>query len=125
MPHAAPASLRVVRYARDAGFAPVEWARALAQASLDPTSPAIPTTRVGVQITKTRLLDVFVRVEALDTPGKRLRARLNRSESDRLFRRPRQLRQEIPLARRPLAVLSATLAGRPVRLLVAEPTDPS
>lgn len=116
-----PTRTRVVRYARDAGFAPVEWARAIAAARLDPSAPSGTIARVGVQLTKTRTLDVLIRLERLDTPGRRLRGAINRTESDRLFRSRGRLRRALPECGRALAVLSAGLAGEPVRLLIVEP----
>ncbi len=110
-------NLRVVRYARDGGFAPREWARAIEVAGI--ASAADGPVRVGVQITKARAVDVVVRVERSDTLGSRVRAALGRGESDVLYK-SRKARARLGMGRA-LALLTGELDGRRVRVLVAEP----
>lgn len=113
------ADLRVTRYALDGGHSPREWAKAVAEARIDPATPDGATVRVGVQITKARAVDVVVRIERLDTLPARIRAALGRSESDRLYR-SKAARRAAGLGR-PLALLTARMDGRPARLLITQP----
>lgn len=113
--------IRVIRYATDGGYAPREWARAVAAAGIDAGTPDGGVARVGVQINKKRVVDVMIRVERLTTFGARLAARVRRSRSERLFASKKTLRGAVPGARRGLAVLSGVLGGDTVRVLVIEP----
>ncbi len=113
-------NLKVVRYNRDGGYAPREWAKAIEAAGLDGAGGE--PVRVGVQITKARAVDVVVRVERIDTLGSRVRAALGRSESERLFK-SRKARGALGM-KRGLAVLSGEVDGAQggaVRVLVGEP----
>lgn len=115
--------IKVVRYAADGGYAPREWARAIAEAGIDAGTKDGGVSRVGVQITKKRVIDVLIRVERLDGFGAKVAAAFKRSRSDSLFRSRRRLRGEVPGAKRALAVLSGELGGDAVRVLLAEPAD--
>jgi len=115
--------VRVVRYASDGGYAPGEWAKAIAQESLDPTALGGTPVRLGVQITKTRAVDVWVRIERVDSFRAKVKAALKRTRSDRMFGSRSALRKTIPGAKRALAVLSAEVDGRAVRVLLAKPKD--
>jgi hypothetical protein len=116
-PAAALRQLKVVRYNQDGGYAPREWARAIEAAGID--AAAGEPVRVGVQITKSRAVDVVVRVERIDTLGSRVRAALGRSESERLFK-SRKARTALGMGRG-LAVLAGETEGCSVRVLVGEP----
>jgi hypothetical protein len=112
-----PTTLRVTRYARDGGFAPREWAKAIEAAGIE-AAPGV-SVRVGVQITKARAVDVMVRIERIDTLGSRIRAALGRTESEKLFD-SKWGRAKIGMGRG-LAVLSGQMGGDTVRVLVGEP----
>lgn len=121
-------NLKVVRYNQDGGYAPREWARAIEAAGISGgrkgdggAGTAPEPVRVGVQITKTRAVDVVVRIERIDTLGARIRAALGRTDSDRLFRSKRG-RARIGMARG-LAVLSGTMGTDTVRVLVGAPLN--
>ncbi len=111
--------LRVIRYNKDGGYAPREWARAIEAAGLDGSQGG--PVRVGVQITKARAVDVMVRVERIETLGARVRAALGRSESERLFK-SRRARAALGMGRG-LAVLAGEVEGVSVRVLVGAPLD--
>ena len=113
--------VRVVRYARDGGYAAVEWMRAFEGVEIPHSLGDGDTLRIGVQITRKRAIDVILRVERLNGLGDRIKARFGRTRSDVLFRRPGALRATVPQAKRPLAVLAAVHMGEPVRVLVCEP----
>ncbi|MFK7883562.1 MAG: hypothetical protein AB8F26_05185 [Phycisphaerales bacterium] len=115
--------VRVVRYAPDGGYAPREWANAIAQEILDPAALNGTPIRLGVQITKTRAVDVWVRIEPIGSLGKKIAAALKRTRSDRMFGSRSALRRAIPGAKRSLAVLSAEIHGKPVRVLLAQPRN--
>lgn len=114
-------NLKVVRYNRDGGYAPREWAKAIEAAGLDGAGGE--PVRVGVQITKARAVDVVVRVERIDTLGSRVRAALGRSESERLFK-SRRARAKLGMGRG-LAVLAGEVDGGSVRVLVGAPLEES
>lgn len=115
--------VRVVRYSDDGGYAPREWANAIAQEILDPAALNGTPVRLGVQITKARAVDVWVRIEPIGSLGKKIAAALKRTHSDRMFGSRKALRRAIPGAKRALAVLSAEVRGKPVRVLLAQPRD--
>ncbi|GEM_PF-1915650 len=115
--------VRVVRYAADGGYAPREWADAIAREILDPAALTGAPVRLGAQVTKARAVDVWVRIEPISTLGKRVAAALKRTRSDRMFGSRKALRRAIPGAERALAVLSAEVRGEPVRVLLAQPRD--
>jgi hypothetical protein len=112
--------LKVIRYNKDGGYAPREWARAIEAAGIAAGSGE--PVRVGVQITKARAVDVVVRVERVEGVVGRVKAALGRSESERLYR-SRRARARIGMGRG-LAVLSGTVGDDPVRVLVGEPNEP-
>lgn len=109
--------LRVIRYNQDGGYAPREWARAIEAAGI--AAGAGEPVRVGVQITKTRAVDVVVRVERVGGLMGRVKAALGRTESEKLFG-SRRKRARLGMGRG-LAVLAGELGGEPVRVLVGEP----
>ncbi len=113
--------VRVVRYAPDGGYGAAEWLRALEGVEIPHAITDGDTWRIGVQITKKRAIDVLLRIEKLEFFTDRIRARLGRAESDRLFKHPKACRAVIPRAKRPLALLGARHLGMPVRILVCEP----
>lgn len=115
--------VRVVRYSADGGYAPREWANAIAQEILEPAALNGTPVRLGVQITKARAVDVWVRIEPIGSLGKKIAAALKRTRSDRMFGSRSALRRTIPGAKRSLAVLSAEIQGEPVRVLLAQPKD--
>lgn len=128
-PVAAPAvrvrlsRVRVVRYSSEGGYAPREWANAIANEELPPSVLDGVPVRLGVQITKARAVDVWVRIEPIGTLGKKIAAALKRTRSDKMFGSRSALRRALPGARRALAVLSAEIQGTPVRVLLAQPKD--
>ena len=109
--------LRVIRYNRDGGYAPREWARAIEAAGIEAGSGR--PVRVGVQITKARAVDVVVRVERVEGVVGRVMAALGRSESEKLFG-SRRKRARLGMGRG-LAVLAGETGDGPVRVLVGEP----
>jgi hypothetical protein len=115
--------VKVVRYASDGGYAPGEWAKAIAQEHLDPSTLEGEPVRLGIQITKTRAVDVWVRIERVDSLRAKVAAALKRTRSDRMFGSRSALRRAIPGAKRSLAILSAEIQGTPVRVLLAQPKD--
>ncbi|MEM9373505.1 MAG: hypothetical protein AAGA55_07660 [Planctomycetota bacterium] len=115
--------VRVVRYASDGGYAPREWANAIADEVLDPGTLDGTPVRLGVQITKARAVDVWLRIEPIGSLGRKIAAALKRTRSDRMFGSRKALRRAIPGAKRSLAVLSAEIDGKPVRVLLAQPGD--
>lgn len=111
-------SVRVIRYAPDGGYAAREWLHAFEGVEIPHAISDGDTWRVGVQITKKRVIDVIVRIEMLDGLSGLLRARLGRTESDGLYKHPRRCEATIRGAGRPLALLGAKHLGEPVRILV-------
>ena len=111
-------SVRVIRYSPDGGYAAIEWLRAFETVEIPHAIGDGDTWRIGVQITKKRVIDVILHVELLDTFGDRLRGRLGRTRTDGLFRSPKRCRKTIAGAGRPLALLGARHMGTPVRILV-------
>lgn len=121
MPPPSLSSIRVIRYAPDGGHSAREWLKAFGALELPPVISDGESFRIGVQITKKRAIDVIVRIEALGSVGDRLRGRFGRTQSDSLFRNRKACRRHVPGASRPLAVLAARHAGRPIRILVCQP----
>ncbi|MEZ6164242.1 MAG: hypothetical protein R3B67_07375 [Phycisphaerales bacterium] len=111
-------SVRVLRYAADGGYAAVEWLRAFESVEIPHAISDGDAWRIGVQITKKRVIDVILRIETLDGFGDRLRARFKRTESDGLYTHPGRCVAQIRGAGRPLAMLGARHMGVPVRILV-------
>ncbi|MFG0247126.1 MAG: hypothetical protein ACF8MF_13845 [Phycisphaerales bacterium JB052] len=111
-------SVRVVRYSTDGGYAAIEWLRAFESVEIPHAISDGDTWRIGVQITKKRVIDVVLRIEKLDGFADQLRARLGRTQSDLLYKHPKRSAQLIPGSGRPLALLSAKHLGTPVRILV-------
>jgi len=113
--------IRVVLYARDGGYAAMEWLRAFQTVELPLVIADGESFRLGVQITKKRAIDVILRIESLDSFTDKLRARLGKTKSDKLFLHPKACRRKVQGAKRPLAVLSARHMGKPIRILVCSP----
>lgn len=113
--------IRVIRYARDGGYAAIEWLRAFQTVELPPVIADGESFRLGVQITKKRAIDVILRVELLDSFTDKMRGQLGRTRSDALFKHPKACRKKVPDTRRPLAVLAAKHMGKPIRILVCQP----
>lgn len=113
--------IRVIRYARDGGYAAIEWLRAFQAIELPPVIADGESFRLGVQITKKRAIDVILRIEQLDSFADKMRGQLGRTKSDSLFKHPKTCRKQVPQARRPLAVLGARHMGKPIRILVCQP----
>lgn len=113
--------IKVVRYAPDGGYAAIEWLRAFRTVEFPPTLEDGQTLRIGVQITKKRAVDVVLRIERLESFTDRLRGRLNRTQSDALFKNRAQCVLRVPSTSRPLAVLSAVHMGSAIRILVCAP----
>jgi len=113
--------IRVVRYARDGGYAAMEWLRAFQTVELPPIIADGESFRLGVQITKKRAIDVILRIESLDSFTDKLRARLGKTKSDKLFHHPKTCRKKVLGTKRPLAVLSARHMGQPIRILICSP----
>ncbi|MAO20625.1 MAG: hypothetical protein CMJ35_03550 [Phycisphaerae bacterium] len=111
-------SVRVIRYSPDGGYAAIEWLRAFQSVEIPHAISDGDTWRIGVQITKKRVIDVILRIEKLDGFTDLLRARLGRTHSDQLYKHPKRCAQLIPGSGRPLALLSAKHLGDPVRILV-------
>jgi hypothetical protein len=111
---------RVIRYASDGGYAPSEWQHALSNASFSEPIGNAETQRLGVQITKTRAIDIIVRLEIPDGPIASIAQSLGIGASDRLFRSPKKCKQQIRGAGRPLAVLAGKFGDRSARVLVCE-----
>lgn len=116
-------SVRVIRYSPDGGYAAVEWLRAFETVEIPHAIGDGDTWRIGVQITKKRVIDVILHVEVLDSLPDRLRGRLGRTRTDGLFRRPKKCGRAIAGAGRPLALLGAKHLGTPVRILVCAARD--
>jgi hypothetical protein len=116
-------SVRVIRYSPDGGYAAVEWLRAFETVEIPRAIGDGDTWRIGVQITKKRVIDVILHVETLDTFSDRLRGRLGRTRTDGLFRSPKRCAATIAGAGRPLALLGARHMGTPVRILVCAAGD--
>lgn len=116
-------SVRVIRYSPDGGYAAIEWLRAFQSVEIPHAISDGDTWRIGVQITKKRVIDVILRIEKLDGFTDLLRGRLGRTESDRLYKRPKRCAQLISGAGRPLALLGAKHLGDPVRILVCAAVD--
>ncbi len=113
--------VRVIRYARDGGYAAVEWLGAFKTIELPPIIADGESFRMGVQITKKRAIDVIIRIEVLDSFTDKMRGRLGKTISDRYFKHPKTCREQIPDARRPIAMLGARFMGKPIRILVCQP----
>jgi len=111
---------RVIRYAPDGGYAPGEWQHALMNAEFSEPIGNGETQRLGVQITKTRAIDIVVRLELTDGPFASLAQSFGMGASDRLFKSPRKCKKQVPDAGRPLAVLAGKFGARSARLLVCE-----
>lgn len=111
-------SVRVIRYSPDGGYAAIEWLRAFETVKIPHAIGDGDTWRIGVQITKKRVIDVILHVETLDTFSDRLRGRFGRTRTDGLFRSPKRCAATIAGAGRPLALLGARHMGTPVRILV-------
>jgi len=110
--------VRVVRYSPDGGYAAIEWLRAFESVEIPHAIIDGDTWRIGVQITKKRVIDVILRIEKLETLPDRLRARLGRTESDLLYKDSKRCAKLIAGAGRPLALLGAKHLGTQVRILV-------
>lgn len=113
--------IRVIRYARDGGYAAMEWLRAFEAVELPPMIADGESFRMGVQITKKRAIDVILRIESLDSFASKVRAQLGRTTSDAYFKAPKACRKKVPETKRPLAVLGARHMGKPIRILVCQP----
>jgi hypothetical protein len=113
-------SVRVIRYEPDGGYAAIEWLRAFQSVEIPHAISDGDAWRIGVQITKKRVIDVILRVEILDGFSDRLRARLKRTASDQFYKHPGRCIAQIRGAGRPLALLSAKHLGTPIRILVCE-----
>lgn len=111
---------RVIRYAPDGGYSPGEWQRALENAEFFQPIGNGETQHLGVQITKTRAIDIIVRLEIPDGPIASIAQSLGFGASDRFFRSPGNCRKQIRGAGRPLAVLAGRFGDRSARVLVCE-----
>lgn len=111
---------RVIRYAPDGGYAPREWQHALANAEFSEPIGNAETQRLGVQITKTRAIDIIVRLEIPDGPIASIAQSFGMGASDRLFRSPKKCKTHIQGAGRALAVLAGKFGDRSARVLVCE-----
>lgn len=116
-------SVRVIRYASDGGYAAREWLHAFEGVEIPDGVRDGDTLRIGVQITKKRVINVIVRIEKLDGLTGLLRARLGRTESDRRYKHPKRCVATINNAGRPLALLGAKHLGDPIRILVCAAAD--
>lgn len=116
-------SVRVIRYAPDGGYAAIEWLRAFQTVEIPHAITDGDTWRIGVQITKKRVIDVILHIELLDSFGGRVKGRLGRTRTDGLFRSTKKCRKTIAGAGRPLALLGARHLGTPVRILVCAAAD--
>ncbi|MCA9303013.1 MAG: hypothetical protein KC996_02715 [Phycisphaerales bacterium] len=114
---------RVIRYAPDGGYSPGEWQHALENAEFSEPIGNGETQRLGVQITKTRAIDIIVRLELPDGPIASIAQSLGLGASDRLFRSPSKCRKQVRDAERPLAVLGGKFGDRSARVLVCEAHD--
>lgn len=111
-------SVRVIRYSPDGGYAAIEWLRAFESVEIPHAITDGDTWRIGVQITKKRVIDVILHIEILDSFGSRVKGRLGRTRADGLFKSVKRCRRTIAGAGRPLALLGAKHLGTPVRILV-------
>lgn len=111
-------SVRVIRYSPDGGYAAVEWLRAFQTVEIPHAITDGDTWRIGVQITKKRVIDVILHIEVLETLVDRLKGRLGRTRADTLYKSPKRCKRTIIGAGRPLALLGASHLGTPVRILV-------
>ncbi len=111
---------KVIRYARDGGFAPGEWQRAFATIDFNTPIADGHTQRIGVQITKMRAIDVVVRIELVSGVSAMIYAAFRKTYSDSLFKHPKRCKKTIEGAGRPIALLGGKLGGRPVRVLVCK-----
>ena len=111
-------SVRVIRYSPDGGYAAIEWLAAFETVEIPHAISDGDTWRIGVQITKKRVIDVILHIELLDSFGGRVKGRLGRSRADRLFKSPMKCKAAIAGAGRPMALLGAKHLGTPVRILV-------
>lgn len=116
-------SVRVIRYSPDGGYAAIEWLRAFESVEIPHAITDGDTWRIGVQITKKRVIDVILHIELLDSFGGRVKGRLGRTRTDGLFRSAKKCRKTIAGAGRPLALLGAKHLGTPVRILVCAVAD--
>lgn len=116
-------AVRVLRYAPDGGYAAIEWLRAFQSVEIPRTISDADTYRIGVQITKKRVIDVILHIETFPTLRDRLRQRLARTRTHGLYRSRKRCARTISGAGRPLALLSARHAGTPVQILVCAATD--
>ena len=116
-------SVRVIRYNQDGGYAAVEWRRAFETVEIPHAITDGDIWRIGVQITKKRVIDVILHIEILDTLPDRLRGRFGRTRTDGLYKRPKKCAGTIAGAGRPLALLGARHLGTPVRILVCAAGD--
>lgn len=121
MPKPSMHQIRVIRYARDGGYAAIEWLRAFEKVELPPVIADGESFRMGVQITKKRAIDVILRIESLDSFPSKVRAQLGRTISDVYFKSPKTCRKKVPQTKRPLAVLGARHMGKPIRILICQP----
>ncbi len=112
--------IKVLRYAPDGGYAPIEWQRALASAEFAEPIANGHTQHIGVQITKTRTIDIIVRFEMVTGLLGSFAAALGHTKSDALFKHPKRCRKRIPGTRRPLALLGGRINNRTVRVLVCQ-----
>jgi hypothetical protein len=116
-------SVRVIRYAPDGGYAAIEWLRAFQTVEIPHAITDGDTWRIGVQITKKRVIDVILHVELLDSFSGRLKGRFKRTRADTLFKSTKRCRRTIAGAGRPMALLGARHLGTPVRILVCASED--
>jgi hypothetical protein len=110
----------VIRYAVDGGYSPREWQQALKEADFDEPITDGQTHRVGVQITKTRTIDVIVRIEFVNGVLGSIAATFGRTKSDALFKNPKRCRKKVSGAGRPLALLSGRFGARSARVLICK-----
>ncbi len=116
-------SVRVIRYSPDGGYAAIEWLRAFESVEIPHAITDGDTWRIGVQITKKRVIDVILHIELLDSFGGRVKGRLGRTRTDGLFKSAKKCRKTIAGADRALALLGAKHLGTPVRILVCAAAD--
>ena len=116
-------SVRVMRYSPDGGYAAIEWLRAFETVEIPHAITDGDTWRIGVQITKKRVIDVILHIEILDGFADRLRGRFGLARADALYKSPRKCGETIAGAGRPLALLGAKHLGTPVRILVCAAGD--
>ncbi len=115
--------IRVIRYTRDGGYAAREWFSAFQTLEFPPMIEDGESFRIGIQITNKRAIDVILRIEAIDSVSRKIRATLKRTRSDALFHKPKACRSKVPETQRALALLSAKLNGRSIRILVCQPRN--